>query len=127
MTTYEPITVEEARRLLIQALHENGDLGYVYDQGQTDSGECVYLDRNEEEGFVPSCLVGHVLVYHGVETGDILAWEGNNAYSVLTQLLDHKEGDVVVTALQDAQSVQDTGGTWADAYDAFERTIRNAA
>ena len=111
------LTYEEARALLARAVEEKGG-DYVYPDAEYG---CSYLwgDRT------PACLVGHVFIYAGVTPGDIEAHEGTQAAEVVSSLFPDTE-DRVRAALRAAQTVQDNGGTWAEAVVEFDRVVGEA-
>lgn len=104
-------TVEQVRELLVRAVEEKGP-DYVYPGAAV--GQCRYLDRETRE---PSCIVGHVLTWAGVEI--FPEHEGTSAWGVAPSSWD---GDLRV-ALLEAQVVQDGGKSWGEALAAFDQRL----
>lgn len=112
-----------AQSLLRRAVEEKGD-SYVYSfAGQSAPNcECVYaeevLDDNGKCQYIPSCIVGHVLYYLGVDL-DKAASQGGNVLNALEGL----ELDGILTYDHDAmvylsiaQAAQDSGSPWGAAH-----------
>lgn len=111
------ITFDEAKSLIQRAIDEKG-ADYVYPEAW--SINCRYFNGDGS----PSCIVGHVLHYAGVDGND---WYGtdNNESNV------HNLAEDGVLALADAtrillgvaQARQDHGATWDEAMDEALREV----
>lgn len=104
------ITYNDALVLLARAVEEKG-ADYVYDSGE--EVDCVYFKKDESEQWQPSCIVGHVLAYRGVEADTLVGLDINDdsTYSLVQKKIidvDHKT-DVL---LGEAQKHQDLGIPW---------------
>jgi hypothetical protein len=110
--------IEYVRGLLVRAVEEKG-ADYVYpDEQKTPKGQlgddlCMYVHDG-----APSCIVGHVLHYAGVELEKFEPWEGSRAEIVGEALTEWHPS--VLKALGAAQEAQDGGKTWGKALDAFD-------
>lgn len=104
-----------AMRLLEEVVAAKGE-DYVYVPRSSD-GACTYL-----HGRKPGCIVGHVLIRHGVPVEVIRKWEDRSADSLyhggglpnaatLTPLTD----EPTAVILQQAQEIQDQGKPWGEA------------
>ena len=107
--------------LLRRAAAEKG-WSYV-DPGSEGNG-CYNVKWDDEEGYVPSCIAGHVFYYAGVPVEFLNMHNGlstNTAKAINND--DHinvkvtREGAVLLRA---AQMVQDKAKSWGDAVDAAE-------
>lgn len=105
----EPVvlTYDEAVDLLNRAVAEKGP-DYVYPRSLSD-GLCVYF-----EGSAPSCIVGHLLAYKGIDAEQV-AVQNENGFDTLI-------GDDVIGVdrkteclLNVAQASQDSQMPWGDA------------
>jgi hypothetical protein len=100
------ITATEARELLKRAVEEKGE-NYVY-RKPLFADHCVYFSAG-----APSCLIGHVLSYKGMESID----DSMNGCGV-EDLFENgylAADDATRDALDMAQTEQDHGGTWGTA------------
>lgn len=102
------ITADEARELLTRAVEEKG-ADYIYPRVNNPDG-CLYF-----EGNAPSCIVGHVLAYKGMEPfedeGELNA---STVHSLRHHMLFEVDNDRTFEALRAAQTWQDSGETWGD-------------
>lgn len=113
MSKPRPLTPELLRGYFHRALQEKG-WEYVYRPPIASGGVQSCLYRNPDGS--PSCLVGHVLHYHGVPLGSIN--EGSDASSVARKagvVEPGERGHLVMNALDVAQMTQDEGHSWAEA------------
>lgn len=113
----ERITVESALKGLERAVQEKG--ADYHDPASEKLLSFVYFVGDE-----PSCIVGHVLHYHGY-TSDDIGDDNREAISILAGgkfrgLIDDGAGDL----LERAQNVQDNCRTWGEALDAA-REVKN--
>lgn len=139
-TDTELAEIEEARMYLGAALAAKGE-DYVYEENPSPDLFCTYLDWTSigstseytigdprESGACtsgsPSCIVGHVFTYAGLDVDTIAPLEGSSA-SVASRILF--TSNVVIAALDLAQTVQDDGGSWGEAVWAFETRIAAGA
>lgn len=120
-----------ARLLLKKAIETRGE-NYVY-KPQIGS-KCTYLNYESAAVVEPNeavfknpngaaCLIGFMLVEAGVTFDQLQVCEGQSA--LLTAELvfsDH----AILRALDYAQSIQDEGGTWGEAREAFETSIEES-
>jgi len=117
----EKLTVARALELLDQAVAERGaDFVYPEDwkvvvprDGAKDTPMCVYVHDGQ-----PRCIVGQVLVKHGLKPAKLAFYEGHGVTSVLKALgdsgvLSFEHG--VLTLLRTAQDLQDDGCSWGGA------------
>jgi len=124
---FVPINDRQALNFLQEVV--SGREGYTYESDRTapeDEEKCFYANRDGS----PSCIVGHVLhraapdffaeVFHRENLGETgLSVFGLEGY--LEGDSDKLLTEDAVTVLRAAQIVQDTGGTWGDAFEAAER------
>ena len=110
------LTFDEAAELLARAVAEKG-ADYQY---QPD-GACKYFEHDATEGYVPSCIIGHVLAYKGVSRlellndptyGDLNAGEGVSQL-VNAGILSLDEKAKIL--LSWAQNEQDYSIAWGEA------------
>lgn len=104
-----PLTPELLRSYFYRALQEKG-WEYVY--RPTGVQRCLY--RNPDGS--PSCLIGHVLHYHGVPLASLK--EGTAAHSAALSagvIEPGERGQLVMNALDMAQIRQDYGHSWVEA------------
>ena len=88
---------------------------YVYKSPNQTNRACLYFDY----GGNPSCLIGHALAKCGLTEDDVT--EGSAALDVLgAKGIDE---DVALAATV-AQDVQDGGGTWGYALEAFNEALK---
>ena len=88
---------------------------YVYRTPDSTTLYCLYFDY----GGNPSCLIGHALAKCGLTEDDVI--EGSAALDVLgAKGIDE---DVALSATV-AQDVQDGGGTWGYALEAFNKALK---
>ena len=87
---------------------------YVYRASDGSNG-CYYFNVDG----TPSCLVGHALAKCGLTEDDVT--EGSAALDVLG--VKGIDEDVALAATV-AQDVQDGGGTWGYALEAFNETLK---
>ena len=103
------ITAAEARELLTRAVEEKG-ADYVYPRVDNPDG-CLYFESN-----APSCIVGHVLAYKGMEPfEDDAEYNASTVHSLRHRMLFEVDNDRTFEALRTAQTRQDSGSTWGDA------------
>lgn len=109
-----PPTIDQVLEALDFVVAERGE-GYVYPDewrdGGTSHGLCRYVTP---DGTGPACIVGAVMVRVGVPLNRLTGCEGQSADYVLAKLF-RLGGSVQSEILTQAQSVQDTGGTWGRA------------
>jgi hypothetical protein len=115
--------VQEAlhvRDLLDKAIVEKGE-DYVYERINFDESSCNYLEYEDnlsrEVPIGPGCLVGHVLLYDGVEMSELMGKEGSGAASVAPYSAS------VNTALGLAQQHQDQGHIWKEARQKYDEHL----
>lgn len=132
MTTLTPEAVIAAFR---QAVQDRGE-GYIYPQDKSDpnwwlGGACRYSTLTGQ----PACIVGQAL--YNIDPG--LVPDTNRvapADDVINDIVRRHLGissysseyysdgwNIIDSALTSAQEVQDKGGTWGEASDAFERSL----
>lgn len=80
------------------------------------SGTTVH-DEGEIVG--PSCLVGYAAYYGGVDLARLAEQEGIPAREALEGIGPNDEG--IRSALDKAQSCQDRGSTWGEAFEEYDR------
>jgi hypothetical protein len=115
--------VQEAlhvRDLLDKAIVEKGE-DYIYPRVVLDESSCNYLEYEDnlsrEVPIGPGCLVGHVLLYDGVEMSELMGKEGSGAASVAPYSAS------VNTALGLAQQHQDQGHPWKEARQKYDEHL----
>lgn len=115
VTMPEKIDLDEARRLLLQAMQTQGR-DFVYN---VDGGTCrnvPTLSASEDDPRRKTgCLVGTAMQLSGRIADMQYYAEG----SVL--MFDHCLTHLALDYFSIAQEVQDGGGTWGDAYDRAEQ------
>jgi hypothetical protein len=112
------LTYDEAVELLDRAVAEKG-ADFVYDRGPDGHDECLYLHGNE-----PGCIVGHVLVYKGVDLELIRELEGIGVWSLDEYLPQLKTDGRTRRLLGAAQGKQDSGQTWGDSVAKAKAEVR---
>lgn len=101
---------DEAVDLLVRAIHEKSP-EYVYERPDGPNSGCKYFRRDAAgKPVAPSCIVGHVLTYLGVED----AREGVNADRVIRDS-GFTLSPRVATLFSAAQFRQDGGTPWGEA------------
>jgi hypothetical protein len=109
------IGIDEAVDLLRRAVEDKGP-EYI-DPNSSEDG-CVNMNKDEDGNLCPSCIVGHVLVYAGVDMEFLFKYNGEAADTCLL-VNEYVEGfDITkeaVAVLRVAQQHQDSGKTWRDA------------
>ena len=120
MTATRDITSVEDWRELLKAAVEARGREYVYESKEG----CVYFDSVTRQ---PSCLIGHCLPKFGVDAQPFVdSYTLNGADvdgSTLWAAIEPMPSDSLLAALASAQEVQDRGGTWGEALDAFEEAL----
>lgn len=119
------MNVTQVRALLQRAVDEKG-ASYIYEAPVPING-CIYFEESEQ-GMVPSCLVGHVMSYMGMDYTDIKG-EKNNRKTI--EMLVN-EGYVNVSSLaaeglRAAQDAQDSGEDWGTSLAAFDSAVEDIA
>jgi hypothetical protein len=110
------ISAELATELLERAVNQRGaDFVYSKDGSSGPEGGCYYFMEGE-----PSCIIGTILSYLGIKPSQVQ--EGSNAESQVRSLFPDTS-DVVLEALNEAQTKQDRGDTWGEALDAFSAVV----
>lgn len=107
------LTPERTLELLRRAVAEKG-ADHVYPRAKR-YGKCLY---REPDGS-PSCIVGHVLIWAGVDPAQLV--EGFSAWRQMKTLGVTDER--VRLALDAAQMNQDRGATWGAVLAAAERVL----
>lgn len=123
------LKIEDVRAKAAEIVKDVGpDFFYTNTSGETPDEDtfvsCYYMHGPEK----PGCVVGRILFELGVNASDLHAYEGDRAHSLIGALV----GDDRVTIdtedirgyLQDMQRVQDTGGTWAKAFEMAELNMQ---
>ena len=115
---------------------ERGDIGCFYTQPQDDAGN-----------YAPACIVGHIVSRLVPESMPIIgeletrlgsstgaaalldgSWhgfadqDGNTPEEAFSRLED-EDDEVFVAAVALAQGIQDGGGTWGEAYQAYTQAL----
>lgn len=124
--------IAEARTLLVRAIEEKG-ADYIYPRSKSE--QCLYQEYEIEDEWTstedgekyvkyanptgPSCIVGHVAYYKGIDPKVLLDFEGSNASNMIRQA-EMFTSIGVREALTAAQTIQDEGGTWGDALREFD-------
>jgi len=127
-TTKITLTYDEAVSLLERAVAEKG-ADYVYPRAHRLAG-CVYF---EEETKAPSCIVGHVLAYKGVDPEPFIEDVNLNGDTVDSLLSDDEDPGFVNTdgrtksLLSWVQHIQDNGKPWGDAVYRARNAVENRA
>jgi len=113
MNRVKPLTPELLRRYFHRALQEKG-WGYVYRPTVDPWGVRSCLYRNPDGS--PSCLIGHVLHYHGVPLASIKEGSAAHVAALSAGVIEPGErGHLVMNALDMAQIRQDEGYSWVEA------------
>lgn len=108
------ITEAQFTKAMQEAVAERGE-DYVY--RVRVNGSCVYVDADGS----PSCLIG--LALSKINPSRLPDYHHpRNSIPALT-LLDGIVPDAVAWAADDAQTIQDTGHTWAEALKAYNRRL----
>ncbi len=117
-TQLAPLTVERARQLVIEVVEEFG-ADYVYPHPIS----CTYLKYDDHDNPTePACLIGHILVRHGVPMHVLAQHEGRSAGQLLDKLVEAqilKYEPRVKQAARRGQMAQDSGNDWGFARDVF--------
>lgn len=118
------LSLAEARRDLERAVDELGS-DHVYSKpslgtapDDVEDFACAYYEPDGS----PSCIVGHVLSYHGVRFG----WDDDANLASVRDLAGDEQfvaPQTVVEYLTAAQITQDQGGTWGQALAEAEKAI----
>lgn len=89
----------------------------IWNEDWTRSGSCLYV----KDDLTPACIVGYALVEAGIPARDmqVLAEAEELVHAHLS--LDVSER--MTLALDRTQSVQDRGGSWGEAVDAFGNVL----
>lgn len=121
MTT--ELTHEQIQAIMEDLVEQYGP-DFVYERRSDIHGtpQCWYTSVRDDDSVEPSCLVGQVLHRAGVGLIYLREREGCSASSVLDELQTDAlllTSTRTVTALAMAQKVQDNGGTWGAALQAF--------
>ncbi|MCW2496365.1 hypothetical protein [Jatrophihabitans sp.] len=112
------LDVAAVRALLVRAVEEKGaDYVYVNPDGAIAAGGNVSCFNYDPETFEPSCIVGHVLHYMGVDLRTVGRHD-----TAQHSCYGRVEGSARA-ALYAAQFVQDDGGTWGEALVAFDAAV----
>lgn len=121
------IELEEARGLLARAVLTQGpDFRY---NNTTGGRECWYLPLTPNDEIFASdprcctgCLIGTALKLSGVEVAE---WPGSieYVYDLDKDGMQSKISQEVARYFQRAQTAQDDGRTWGEAYAAAERSL----
>jgi hypothetical protein len=119
VSEHETLTAERALHLLREVVAERPD--YVY--RPPDDRGCCYIDRVTDE---PSCLIGHVLVRAGWTPSE-LRRANRSSVDDLPPALRRDISEEAACLLAEAQAVQDTKGTWAQALAEAERFATGGA
>lgn len=104
------ITTEDALRALEEAVAEKGE-DYTYPRVPDKNGypSCYYVVDG-----APSCIAGHALRRLGVPLPALTQFEGTVPSGLAAAgAFDAEEG--ALDALDEAQRIQDQGGTWGEA------------
>ncbi len=141
------------KNAVVEALHravaEKGE-DYVYPAASSGyrGGACVYSERNEAGEAYPSCIVGHVIaaldpeefqaiveyeqrmdesfsvneLIQGKHGSYEIEYGGNRYAEAFVPALLMEDADVE-SALSIAQSLQDSGCTWGEAQEGFDRVL----
>ncbi|MCT2594241.1 hypothetical protein LHJ74_30775 [Streptomyces sp. N2-109] len=116
---------EEVMDILREVVAENP--GYIYKAPpevpphvKDVDTKCHYVHTDPDGSNVrPGCVVGHVLHHMGIPLDTLKLHEGAPATTVLYRLTDADE--YVRSALEMAQTWQDSGYPWAEALNAAEK------
>lgn len=113
------ITRESYRNALVNAVQLKG-AEYVYPRHSVQAGESLAMScRYVEEDGQPGCIHGHALIslgYRGLP-------EGKGIWAILGELNVSDYG--LREAAEESQIAQDTGKTWGEALDEFDRVLGN--
>ncbi|MFI0211975.1 hypothetical protein ACH4OV_25305 [Streptomyces diastaticus] len=117
------VTPEQVLDVMREVVAEAGE-EFVYEP-PTGLGVCLYVHRPHGGGAsVPGCLVGQVLHRLGVPLDELTEHEAQLARTMAPKLVDAGEGaDLLVTALDNAQAIQDGGHSWGAALRAAEEVL----
>lgn len=124
------LTIEQVTETIREIV--KGNEGYVYET-QGDSAGTSYCTYSTPRG-APSCIVGHVIsrlasedfeAIHKTEWYDDGTFAINLSASGYNYSSDGAINYPLQYALRQAQMVQDSGGTWGQALEAYERTLRD--
>lgn len=116
-------TREYVTRLMEEAVALKGE-DYVYEQLPTCDPDaitpttCYYVWDDQ-----PSCIVGHVLHAAGVPLDRLRVREGIAAHMVVRAEAPDDWDTSLEDALDAAQGLQDSGGTWGQALAAFKKDL----
>ncbi|MGW9170138.1 hypothetical protein [Streptomyces decoyicus] len=129
---FEKISVSEEQVLstLREVVAERPD--YVYSRPEhfpqdssslnpAEQTDCLYVHPGKDESATPGCVVGQVLHRLGVPLEELSLYEGDDAASVTSAVLDTASS--VYWVLFAAQWEQDSGETWGAALAAAERKV----
>jgi hypothetical protein len=112
-----PVTREKLNEVLKKIVEERPEYVYQKPAGFTHSdGVCRYVHL-KGDGYVPGCLIGHLLNRLGVSLEDIIPFEGGPASTIVSRLIDVDSRNI--KALDWAQNAQDSGEPWGEAYQAY--------
>lgn len=110
------ITLEQVRKAM-KELVESKPEGFAYKDVHEGYRYGTGVQCRYVIGGGPGCIVGQVGHMLGMSIGDLTRWEGFDASAV-----DEFDKEAQ-SYLQDAQTVQDRGFTWALAYQAAEMLL----
>ncbi len=118
------ITVQNFRDALAAAVAEKGS-DYRYPEGNmrvhpgTNSPMCSYVTHGRTD-----CIIGNALHRLGVSIEVLLAFEGKGADQVIRAVVTSPVPTLVLDGADEAQSAQDTGGTWDEALQAYDAIVQ---
>lgn len=143
-------TLEEIRTTLAAAVEAKGR-DYIYPRANTSANSyneaiCVYAEVSVDSKYAPSCIVGHLVAalepemfQHVAEiensgyvesfgAGELLSGEYDPEYyadadNVPVLGVETENRHAIDAALSLAQWIQDNGGTWGEALDAFDEYV----
>ena len=110
--------VEDRGRDWVYPRFEENEKGEeVYNKEWTRAGDCLYV----KDDLTPACIVGYALVEAGIPARDMQVLE--DAEELVRAHLSLDVSERMTLALDRAQSVQDRGGSWGEAVDAFGKVL----
>lgn len=110
--------VEDRGRDWIYPRFEENEKGEkVYNKEWMRFGSCLYV----KDDLTPACIVGYALVEAGIPARDMQVLE--DAEELVRAHLSLDVSERMTLALDRAQSVQDRGGSWGEAVDAFGNVL----
>ena len=115
--TEENYTFDDVKRVLHELAAEKPDYVYEKDRGET----CTYSTKDGK----PSCIIGHVIYRLDPEVFQNLVELENDGEAIGIGDLPwaYQFRDFEITAMERAQTRQDTGEPWGYAVKAFDEVL----